>query len=106
MRRQYKTLGHQTKAKGGQEVVFSRMDDAFNRGSNLFFPEEELNMYIDELDSAISLLDQSFRNTHEECTYMEVVQKAKSRGDAFKARRHCLAEDLYQGLHSRGRPGL
>lgn len=62
------------------------MNDAFSRCSIELPPEEVIKMHINRLTAATNSLFQRFRNSHEWCTYMEVLQEAKSEGNAFRAR--------------------
>lgn len=67
------------------------MNDAFRRCDNSFPQENVINMYIDGLTPTINSLVQLFRGTQEECTFTEVVQKTKSKGDALRARKALLS---------------
>lgn len=65
---------------------FRMMSSAFRRCGDVFPLKKVINMYIDGLISTIYALVLRSRDTNEECTYLEVVQKANSEGDALRAR--------------------
>lgn len=57
-----------------KKQFFPQMNDNFGCLGDTFYPEQFINMYIDGSKPANNSLVQEYCNTHEGCSYMDMVK--------------------------------